>query len=79
MFTDLKSHGVTSATGRDGGKEWDTPSLVECWRTAPYLFDGRAATMRDVLTTFNKDDNHGVTSTLTAAQLDELIEYVLSL
>ncbi len=26
---------------------WDTPTLVECWRTATYLFDGRAATMEE--------------------------------
>jgi hypothetical protein len=25
----------------------NTPALVECWRTAPYLHDGSAATIRD--------------------------------
>lgn len=29
-------------------KGWDTPTLREVWRTAPYLFDGRAATMEEV-------------------------------
>ena len=29
-------------------KEGDTPTLIEVWRTAPYLFDGRAATMEEV-------------------------------
>ena len=27
----------------------DTPTLIEVWRTGPYLHDGRAATMREVL------------------------------
>jgi hypothetical protein len=49
------------------------------WRTAPYLHDGSAATMRDVLTTGNQNDQHGKTSHLTAEQVGDLIEYVLSL
>ena len=61
------------------GKEFDTPTLIETWRTAPYLYDGRAATMRDVLRTFNPDDTHGETSKLTEEQLEDLAEYVLSL
>jgi cytochrome c peroxidase len=58
---------------------FDTPSLIEVWRSGPYLHDGRAATIRDVITTFNRDDRHGTTSKLTPQQLDELVEYVLSL
>ena len=30
-----------------GGKKLDIPSLVEIWRTAPYLHDGRAATLEE--------------------------------
>ncbi len=55
------------------------PTLVELWRTAPYLHDGSAATLRDVLTTANQDDQHGKTSHLTADQLVDLAEYLLSL
>jgi cytochrome c peroxidase len=61
------------------GKEFDTPTLIEVWRTAPYLYDGRAATMMDVLKTFNKDNRHGWTSDLTEEELRDLAEYVLSL
>jgi hypothetical protein len=57
----------------------DTPTLIECWRTAPYLHDGRAATMRDVLGEANPDDRHGRTSGLTPIELSDLAEYVLSL
>ena len=58
---------------------FDTPSLIEVWRSGPYLHDGRAATIRDVLTSFNRDDQHGSTTHLTARQIDDLVEYVLSL
>ena len=47
--------------------------------TAPYLNDGRAATMKDVLTTFNENDKHGKTSDFSEEQLAQLAEYVLSL
>ncbi|HJL19284.1 MAG TPA: c-type cytochrome [Sandaracinaceae bacterium LLY-WYZ-13_1] len=57
----------------------DTPSLTGLWRSAPYLHDGSAPTLRDVLTTRNPDDRHGVTSGLTEAQLDDLVAYLRSL
>ncbi len=79
LFTDLQEYDLGLAKGLDAGKPFDTPSLIECWRTAPYLFDGRAYTMKDVLTTCNPQDKHGVTSKLTPAELDDLIAYILSL
>ena len=80
LFTDLKPYDVGTAGLLDREvKEFDTPTLVEIWRTAPYLHDGSAVTIRDVLTTNNKNDQHGKTSHLTADQLNDLIEYLLSL
>jgi cytochrome c peroxidase len=58
---------------------FDTPTLVELWRTAPYLHDGSATTMREVLTTRNPGDQHGKTSALSAQELDDLCAYLLSL
>lgn len=80
LFTDLKSYDV-GALGRfdKASDTFDTPTLVELWRTAPYLHDGSAATLRDVLTTANQNDQHGKTSHLTAAELNDLCEYLLSL
>lgn len=60
-------------------REFDTPSLIELWRTGPYLHDGRAATLHEVLTKYNAGDKHGHTSHLTREQLDDLVEYLLSL
>ena len=54
---------------------WDTPTLIEVWRTAPYLFDGRAATMEEVFGVYK----HGVDKKLSKTDLDALVEYVNSL
>jgi len=76
-FTDMSMHDV--GTGYGGGESFDTPTLSEVWRTGPFLQDGRAATMLEVLTTYNPSDQHGVTSGLTEQELNNLAEYVLSL
>ncbi|MCX6622796.1 MAG: cell surface protein, partial [Acidobacteria bacterium] len=76
LLTDLKSYDVGTAVD---GKLLDTPTLTEVWRTAPYLHDGSAATMREVLTKKNPNDRHGKTSRLAAEQLEDLAEYILSL
>ena len=78
-YTDLQSHnvGILSPTEPDG--IYDTPALIEAYRTAPYLHDGRARTLRDVLTIFNRDDQHGTTTGLTEQEIDDLETYLLSL
>ena len=78
-LTCMQAFDVGTTDGMEQGKRLDTPTLIEIWRTAPYLYDGRAASLLDVLTTFNPDDKHGQTSQLTAAQLEDLAAYVLSL
>jgi cytochrome c peroxidase len=80
LFTDKRHYdvGTRSQYDRESG-EFDTPALVEMWRTAPYLHDGSAATARDVLTTRNVNDQHGKTSHLTKEQIDDLAAYLLSL
>jgi YVTN family beta-propeller protein len=80
LYTDLKAHDVSTRGRRDGPEDrFYTPPLAELWRTAPYLHDGTAATMRDVLTKRNLQDAHGRTSHLSRGQLDDLAEYLLSL
>jgi YVTN family beta-propeller protein len=80
LFTDLKSYDVGTRGKFDKPTDqFDTPTLIEVWRTAPYLHDGSAATVREVLTTRNRGDTHGHTSQLTPAQIDDLVAYVLSL
>jgi YVTN family beta-propeller protein len=80
LFTDLNSYAVGTVGPFDRGQDlFDTPTLVELWRTAPYLHDGSAATIRDVLTTRNPQNGHGNTSQLTPAQVEDLVAYLLSL
>ena len=80
-FTDGQLHDVgTSIDARETrGSEFDTPSLLGIHDSAPYLHDGRAATLHDVVTDLNVGDSHGVTSNLTDEQLDALVAYLRSL
>jgi hypothetical protein len=78
----FKLHDV--GTGADDptekmGPQYDTPTLLGVYRTPPYLHDGKAKTLHDVLTTCNKDDKHGKTSHLKKAELDDLVEFLKSL
>jgi hypothetical protein len=57
----------------------DTPTLHGLWQSAPYLHDGSARTLREVLVERNPDDLHGRTRALSAEALDALIAYLLSL
>ena len=79
LFTDKRQHDVGTGSGSEAGRLFDTPTLVEIWRTAPYLYDGRALDLKEVLTGCNPEDRHGRTSTLTAAEQDDLVQYLLSL
>ncbi len=66
-------------TRDEQGQKFDVPTLHEVWRTAPYLYDGRAKTLKDVLTVHNPEDYHGITQDLTEQELSDLEIYVLSL
>jgi cytochrome c peroxidase len=80
LFTDLGSYDVgTRGTFDRPGDVFDTPTLREVWRTAPYLHDGSAATLREVITTRNRTDQHGSTSQLAPWEIEDLLAYVLSL
>lgn len=72
-FTDLKMHRIGDDVEFEKG--WDTPTLREVWRTAPYLFDGRAATMNDVF----EVHKHGIDKKVSKKEIQALTEYVNSL
>ena len=56
----------------------NVPTLLGLWATAPYLHDGSAPTLFDVLDQ-NVDDLHGTTSALDAQQKSDLVEFLKSL
>ena len=73
-YTDMKMHRIGDDIEFDAG--WDTPTLREVWRTAPYLFDGRAATMEEVYSVHK----HGVKNKkISKKEIEALTEYVNSL
>jgi cytochrome c peroxidase len=77
-YTNGRLYDVGTGSAADSTEAYDTPTLREVWRTAPYLHDGRAATMEEVLTVHNRNDRHGRTSQLTKEQICDLAEYVLT-
>ena len=74
-FTDGKKHEIGIPGISDRTNLWDTPTLCEVWRTGPYLHDGRSATLDEVFI----DDLHGLKDKLNSMELEQLVEYVLSL
>jgi mono/diheme cytochrome c family protein len=79
LYTDLKPYDVGTKGEFDRTTEYDNPTLVELWRTAPYLHDGSAVDLREALVDRNKEDKHGKTTGLSAEEMEELIEFLLSL
>ncbi|MBV7335662.1 c-type cytochrome [Chloroflexi bacterium TSY] len=57
----------------------DTPTLRGIWESAPYLHDGSAHTLLDVLTTKNLDRKHGDLQGRTQNELDNLVAYLLQI
>ncbi len=74
-FTNMKTYEIGKQGEYDHQNRWDTPSLVEVWRTGPYLHDGRCATMKEVF----KVEKHGLHIKISDKEIDHLVEYVLSL
>ena len=77
-YTDMKLHDV-GTQGYDYYKEYDTPTLIEVWRTAPYLHDGRYETIREVIVEGKHFAPDNRLDQLTDQEIDDLVEYVLSL
>jgi YVTN family beta-propeller protein len=78
-FTDQKMYDVGVITEHQRDAKYKTTALVELHRTAPYLHDGRALTLKEVLTTHNAKDLHGKTTGLTAQEIGDLVAYLQSL
>jgi len=80
FYTDTKQYDVGTSSERDKPHQlFDTPTLIETWRTAPYLHDGSALTIYEMLTTRNPENIHGNTKHLTEPELRALEAFVFSL
>ena len=79
LYTDREFHNVGTRARYDYRDKFDTPTLVEVWRTAPYLHDGRYVTIKELLV----DGEHGLKGRkgrkLNHQEMDDLIEFLMSL
>lgn len=78
-YTNRKLAYVQTLALTDDSILFDTPHLNDVYASAPYLHDGRAATLEEIWTKYGKNDKHGVVNDLTKIQLNDLIEYLKSL
>jgi YVTN family beta-propeller protein len=76
---DGKQHDVGTRGPTDTQDNFDTPALWGVARTAPYLHDGRAATLEEVFTKYDAAHRHGAAHTLGKDELADLIVYLKSL
>jgi len=65
--------------GLGGTVQYDVPTLIEAWRTAPYLHEGQALTLREAILDYNPLQRRGRTRELSDSELADLIEFVRSL
>lgn len=87
-FTDsvsLARHDVGTLTSASGNRLFstldglDTPTLRGLWKGGPFLHNGSAATIRDVLTTHNLSGKHGSLFSLSDTEIDQLQAYLLQI
>lgn len=78
---EYKQHELGTTDRYSGAPEggYDTATLVGVWETGPWLHDGRAASMREVLTKWNRRDEHGLTQSLSGREVEDLAHFVLSI
>ncbi len=73
LFTDLEKYEIGEVEFEGG---WDTPTLMEVWRTSPYLHDGSASDLDELFTV----KKHGLSKVrLKKREVNQLIEYINSL
>ncbi len=75
---DGRKFDVGTQGSRDRYAEFDSAHLNGVFESAPYLHDGRAATLEEIWTKYNLEDKHGYSSDWTKQQLNDLVEYLKS-
>jgi len=78
LYTDLRTYDVGSRGPEDYRDAFDTPTLIEVWRTAPYMHGGRYTSVTALIAEGKHGARHGCVANLTAQQLNDLAEFVLS-
>ena len=79
LYTDRKVHKVGTKSPPGYSDRFDTPTLVEAWRTAPYLHGGRYVTIKELIAKGKHGKSRGRIDKLSEQEIDDLAEFVLSL
>ncbi|HLP74969.1 MAG TPA: beta-propeller fold lactonase family protein [Bacteroidales bacterium] len=79
FYTNRKIVDVGTLASSDDSILFDVPHLNNIFASAPYLHDGRAATLEEIWTIYGKTEQHGAVNDLNKTQLNDLIEYLKSL
>jgi YVTN family beta-propeller protein len=79
LYTDRSKRDVGTVYKYDRKVLFDVPQLVNVYDSSPYLHNGMAHTLEEIWTRFNPYDTHGVTNDMTKDQLNDLIEYLMTL
>jgi YVTN family beta-propeller protein len=75
LFTDNNFHNTGVLDPWDNNQNWNTPTLIETWRTGPYGHIGSFDKIEDML----KLRTHSNAGNLSEQEFRDLLEYVLSL
>ena len=78
-FTNLELTDVGTLADSDDPMKFDVPQLNNVYESAPYLHDGKAATLEEIWTRYNDYDEHGVANDMTKDELNDLVEYLKSI
>ena len=75
VVSEPEPKGAPSYASRSATKQYRTAPLRGLWQHPPYFHNGSAATLKDVVTTYNARQSLG----LNGAQVNDLVEYLKSL
>jgi YVTN family beta-propeller protein len=76
LYTDMRFHNAGVADPFDANTSWDTPSIIESWRTGPWGHLGSYDKLEDLILL----GGHSMdASKLTPQEFQDLMEYILSL
>jgi len=78
LYTDCRMHTVVPSS-EYGEEKIDTPTLIELWRTPPYLNDGRYTNLQDLFIKGKHGSSMGDVEKLTKEEVDDLAKFLLSL
>jgi YVTN family beta-propeller protein len=80
LYFDKRLHNVRSQGRFDRPFDrFTTPRLIEVWRTAPYMHDGRYLTLKDLMVKGRHGLDRPGDANLSDMELDDLVEFMLSL